>query len=76
MDYKTLAVVVGLPVLMHGLKLLIESLIDSKGATDVYVLSNSDGQKIDVVLKRQASDAERAAIINSKVRELTQRQTA
>jgi hypothetical protein len=76
MDYKTLAVVVGLPLLMHGLKRAIESLMDAKGATDVYVLSNSDGQSVDVVLNRQASDAERAAIIDSKVRELTQRQTA
>jgi hypothetical protein len=76
MDYKTLAVVIGLPLLLHGLKRLIESVVEAKGATDVYVLSNSNGQKIDVVMNRQATDAERAAIINSKVHELTQRQTA
>ena len=76
MDFKTLAVVSGLPLLLYGLKLVIELLVDAKGATDVYVLSNSRGQKIDVVLRRQASDEERAAILSSKVDELAQRQTA
>lgn len=76
MDFETLAVVSGLPLLMFGVSRLIKTLVEARGATDVYVLSNSEGQKIDVVLQRQASDEERAAILNSKVDELTQRQRA
>ncbi|AVR97737.1 hypothetical protein [Pseudoduganella armeniaca] len=70
MDFETLAIVAGvLPAIMLCLRAVIKSLV---GTQDVYVLSNREGRKVQVVLDKHASEAERAAIINRKVRELEQ----
>lgn len=70
MDFETLAIVAGvLPALMLCLRAVIKMLV---GTQEVYVLSDSRGRKVQVVLDKGASDAERAAIIHSKARELQQ----
>jgi hypothetical protein len=70
MDFLSLAIVGGvLPAAMLCLRAIIKALV---GTQDVYVLSNSAGRKVHVVLDKHASEAERAAIISSKARELEQ----
>lgn len=70
MDFATLAIVAGvLPALMLCLRAVIKALV---GTQQVYVLIDSAGRKVQVVLDKSASDAERAAILDSKARELQQ----
>lgn len=75
MDLRELAIVVGMAPVMVLIRLLIQRL--SKGsAFNIYTLSDSKGNKVDVVLPRHASAEEQVRIINEKVRELTERQSA
>lgn len=68
MDFQSLAIVAGvLPAVMLCIRAVIKAFV---GTESVYFLSDSSGRKVQVVLDKNASEAERAAIIDRKAREL------
>lgn len=76
MELQPLVILASLVPLMFGVRKVIESLVKKKTKYDVYVLSDDDGHKVSIVLRKLATAEERAEVINKKAVELTRQQTA
>jgi hypothetical protein len=73
MDFLPLIIVISLPFVMIGLRMLIVWITarnDASNFNEIYVLRDGNGKKITVVIEKYASEEDRAEIISEKARQL------
>ncbi|MRW90207.1 hypothetical protein GJ699_09445 [Duganella sp. FT80W] len=74
-DLDQLFILLGMGAVMAAFHWLIDRRTKAPDDTDVFTLSDSQGNLVKILLNRQATREEREKILNEKIREILQHPT-
>jgi hypothetical protein len=75
-DLHELLILLGMYVAMFMTSKLLDRYFKSPDDADIYTLSDTKGNGVQIVISKQATAEEREKIFNEKIRELIQQQPA